>query len=138
MRRLVPFLLLLLPLVAKADPLYFPYNPALSPDAKTIYFSYDGDIFKVPADGGVAMRFVSLGALESHPKVSPDGKWIPDSPVKEGSKAIVRNPLSAIVCAYNPDDCSLHAPKGPDTAIAGSFPDASLGTYISAASVIPK
>lgn len=76
MRRLVPFLLLLLPLVAKADPLYFPYNPALSPDAKTIYFSYDGDIFKVPADGGVAMRFVSLGALESHPKVSPDGKWI--------------------------------------------------------------
>ena len=76
MKRLFPFLLFLLPLVASAGTLHFPYNPALSPDGKTIYFSYDGDIFNVPAEGGMAMRFVSLGAIESHPKVSPDGKWV--------------------------------------------------------------
>jgi len=76
MKRLFPFLLFLLPLVVSAGTLHFPYNPTLSPDAKTIYFSYDGDIFNVPAEGGMAMRFVSLGAIESHPKVSPDGKWV--------------------------------------------------------------
>lgn len=76
MKRLLPFLLFLLPFVAQAESLHFPYNPALSPDGKTIYFSYDGDIFTVPAEGGMAMRFVSLGAIESHPKVSPDGKWV--------------------------------------------------------------
>ena len=42
----------------------------------TIYFSSVGDIFSVPAEGGLAMRFVSLGAVETMPKVSPDGKWI--------------------------------------------------------------
>ena len=65
MKRLLPFLLFLLPFVAQAESLHFPYNPALSPDGKTIYFSYDGDIFTVPAEGGMAMRFVSLGAIES-------------------------------------------------------------------------
>ena len=46
-------------------------------------------------------------------------------------------PLSAIVCAYNPEHCSLTAPNGPLTAIAGYFPDAFFGLYKSAASVIP-
>lgn len=52
----------------------------------------------------------------------------PLSPVKEGSKAIVRKPRSAIVWAYRPEDCSFTAPKGPQTAMAGSLPDAPLGT----------
>ena len=45
--------------------------------------------------------------------------------------------FSAIVCAYNPEHCSLTAPNGPLTAIAGYFPDAFFGLYKSAASVIP-
>lgn len=67
-----------LPFMAAANTstLYFPYNPSLSPDGKILYFSYDGDIFKVSADGGLAMRFVSLGANETMPKVSPDGKYV--------------------------------------------------------------
>ena len=51
---------------------------------------------------------------------------------------MVRNPRSAIVWAYRPEDCSLQAPKGPLTAIAGSFPLAALGEYMSAARVMPK
>lgn len=76
MKRFVPFLLFLLPFLASANTIYFPYNPTLSPNGKTIYFSYDGDIFQVPTEGGMAMRFVSLGAIESMPKVSPDGKYL--------------------------------------------------------------
>ena len=47
------------------------------------------------------------------------------------------NALSRYVCAYNPEHCSLTAPNGPLTAIAGYFPDAFFGLYKSAASVIP-
>ena len=61
----------------------------------------------------------------------------PLSPVKEGSNAMVKKPRSAIVCAYKPDACSFTAPKGPHTAMAGSFPVAFTGVYKSATSVIP-
>ena len=47
------------------------------------------------------------------------------------------NALSRYVCAYNPEHCSLTAPNGPLTAIAGYFPDTFFGLYRSAASVIP-
>lgn len=61
----------------------------------------------------------------------------PLSPVKEGSKAIVRNLRSASCWAYRPLDCSLTAQNGPLMAIAGSFPSAFLGLYMSAARVTP-
>ena len=63
--------------------------------------------------------------------------WPALSPVKEGSKAMVRNPRSASVWAYRPEHCSFTAPNGPEMAIAGSLSDASFGTYRSAARVIP-
>ena len=80
----INLLLSLLPLAAiaassgpaSAETLHFPYHPSLSPDAKDIYFSYDGDIFRVGADGGTAMRLVSLGGNETYPVVSPDGRLL--------------------------------------------------------------
>lgn len=53
---------------------FFTSYPSLSPDAKEIYFSFDGDIWKVPAEGGNALRVVSLEGDETRPIVSPDGK----------------------------------------------------------------
>ena len=50
----------------------------------------------------------------------------PDSPVNDGSNAIVRKPRSASVCAYRPLACSLTAPKGPQTAIALNLPFAGV------------
>ena len=62
----------------------------------------------------------------------------PLSPVKEGPNAMVRYPFSAIVCAYNPEHCSLTAPNGPLTAIAGYFPDVFSDLYKSAANSVEK
>ena len=76
MKKLFFLLLVLFPAAIMAGTLHFPYNPSLSPDGNDIYFSYDGDIFKVGAQGGLAMRLVSLGGNESRPKVSPCGKWV--------------------------------------------------------------
>ncbi len=52
----------------------------------------------------------------------------PLSPVNEGSKAMATKPRSAMAWAYSPEACSLTAPKGPLTAMAGSFPLAPLGS----------
>ena len=59
------------------------------------------------------------------------------SPVNEGSNAIVKNPISANVCAYSPETCSLTAPNGPAHAIAGNFSLTPFGLYKSATSNIP-
>ncbi|OPC06123.1 peptidase S41 [Elizabethkingia ursingii] len=55
---------------------YFLSGPSLSPDGKTAYFSYDGDIWKVDSNGGNASRITALEGEEINPRISPDGKWL--------------------------------------------------------------
>ena len=53
---------------------YFLSYPALSPDGKTIVFSYEGDLWKADAAGGQAMRLTAMQGYESHARISPDGR----------------------------------------------------------------
>ena len=46
-------------------------HPALSPDGKTIAFSYQGDIYTVPMQGGEARPITLHDAYESHPIWNP-------------------------------------------------------------------
>lgn len=94
MKKLALLLLCILPFYASAETLHFPYNPSLSPDGKTIYFSYDGDIFSVPARGGLAMRLVSLGGNEGNPKVSPCGKYLAFSSDIQGNNDVYVVPVA--------------------------------------------
>lgn len=48
-------------------------DPALSPDGKEIAFVAGGDIWTVPAEGGIARLLVAHPATESKPLYSPDG-----------------------------------------------------------------
>ena len=48
----------------------------ISPDGKEIAFTYKGDIWKVPVQGGNAVRLTSQPSYESEPVWSPDGKQI--------------------------------------------------------------
>ncbi len=48
----------------------------ISPDGKTIAFTYKGDIFTVPAAGGEATRLTSDPGYEQLPVWSPDSKTI--------------------------------------------------------------
>lgn len=50
--------------------------PSLSPDGKQIAFSYEGDIWTVPAEGGPARRLTVHEGYEKHAQWSPDGKSI--------------------------------------------------------------
>ena len=60
----------------------------ISPDGKEILFTYKGDIYKVPAKGGDAVRLTSGEAYESNPVWSPDGKKIAYATNRNGGRDI--------------------------------------------------
>jgi len=78
MKKLTCLIIILLALnAAKAqnNALWVRY-PAISPDGKTIVFSYKGDLYKVPATGGDATPLTLHEAHDFMPVWSRDGKYI--------------------------------------------------------------
>jgi len=53
-----------------------------------IAFVYAGDIWKVNANGGDAIRLTSHKGLELFPRISPDGNWIAFSAEYSGSRQV--------------------------------------------------
>ena len=60
---------------AQKNPLWLRY-PAISPDGTTIVFSYQGDLYKVGADGGNALPLTMHEAHDYQPVWSRDGNKI--------------------------------------------------------------
>lgn len=56
--------------------IYFTSNPAIAPDGSVVIFSYESDLWKVPAEGGEAVRLTGMDGEEIASSVSPDGKWL--------------------------------------------------------------
>jgi len=61
--------------MAQNAPLWLRY-PAISPDGKTIVFSYKGDLFKVPTEGGRALPLTLYDGRDFMPVWSNDGTKI--------------------------------------------------------------
>jgi len=59
--------------------------PALSPDGRTLVFTYQSDLWTVPATGGRAARLTSHAAREVQPVFSPDGKTLVFASNRHGS-----------------------------------------------------
>ncbi len=60
----------------------------------TVVFSHAGDLWSVPASGGVARRLTSGEGLELFPRFSPDGKWIAFTGQYDGSLDVYVIPAS--------------------------------------------
>jgi tricorn protease len=73
---------------------YFTERPTLTPDGNTVIFSYQGDLWKVPSNGGNAFRLTAMDGVESYPSVSPDGKWLAFSSNQYGNNDVYIMPLS--------------------------------------------
>ena len=57
---------------AQTAPSWLRY-PAISPDGKTIVFTYKGDLYRVPSGGGTAVPLTLHEAHDYMPVWSPDG-----------------------------------------------------------------
>jgi tricorn protease len=82
-----------LPGMAQDASPYFASNPALTPDGETLIFSYDGDLWKASAAGGVSTRITAMQGTASNPRVSPDGKWLAFSNSQFGNADVYVMPL---------------------------------------------
>lgn len=76
-----------------AQQAYFTSDPAISPDGETLVFSYETDLWKVPATGGVASRLTGMDGDETHPSISPDGNWLAFSSSQFGNNDVFLIPL---------------------------------------------
>ena len=81
---LVAGALLAIGAMAQTNPLWMRFC-AISPDGQTIAFSYKGDIFTVPTQGGTAHQVTSNDAYDACPVWSPDGQNIAFASAREGS-----------------------------------------------------
>jgi tricorn protease len=90
MNRLTPFLLAILVLPGAGDalrasePIQFARSPDISPDGKTVVFSYLGDLWLVDATGGTARHLTMHEKHDFNPMFSPDGKSIAFSSNRHG------------------------------------------------------
>ena len=121
MLRYISFYLLLIPgLAFGQEPILFPRTPDISPDAKTVVFSYLGDIWAVDATGGNARPLTIHTAHDFQPAFSPDGKFIAFSSNRHGSydcfiipaqggkaKRLTSDSANDIVCGWAPDSKSV-------------------------------
>ena len=73
--------------MAQSDPLWMRF-PAISPNGKTVAFSYKGDIWTVPANGGQARQITTNPAYDAYPVWSPDSRQIAFASSREGSMDI--------------------------------------------------
>ncbi len=78
--------------MAQQQPAFLSY-PTLSPDGNTLVFSFEGDLWKVNSQGGVALRLTAMEGNEIAPKISPDGKWLAFSSNQNGNMDVFTMPL---------------------------------------------
>ncbi|MCI5082116.1 MAG: S41 family peptidase [Saprospiraceae bacterium] len=73
---------------------YFTDYPTISPDGQTIVFTYEGDLWRVAASGGMAARITAMEGTENRPSISPDGKWLAFTSSQYGNSDIFVMPLN--------------------------------------------
>ncbi|WP_372800799.1 S41 family peptidase [Lutibacter sp.] len=78
---------------AQSKNAYFTLTPTLTPNAQSIIFSYEGDLWKVATEGGNAYRLTAMDGEETNPSVSPNGKWLAFSSNQYGNNDVYIMPL---------------------------------------------
>jgi len=83
----LPLLAFFIGEVHAQDPLWL-RGSAISPDGRTIVFCYQGDIWRVPVDGGEAVPLTTNDAYDHSPVWSHDGRSIAFASTRYGSSDV--------------------------------------------------
>ena len=79
---------------AQDQDLYFAHYPCLTPDGKTVVFSYEGDLWQAATTTNAqAVRLTAMDGNETHPKISPDGKWLTFTSSQYGNQDVYVMPM---------------------------------------------
>ena len=76
-----------------------------------VAFTYAGDIWTAPANGGTAIRLTAHPGMEVFAKFSPDGKWIAFTGQYDGDEQVYVIPSTGGV----PRQLTYYPAKGPFT-----------------------
>ena len=76
MKKFIFIILSVLTISASAGNVSWLRYPSISPDGKSVVFSYGGDLYIVASEGGEARKLTSHQAYDYSPIWSPDGKTI--------------------------------------------------------------
>lgn len=79
---------------AQAAEVFLPRTPALSPDGRTVVFSFQGDLWSVSSDGGQARRLTAHEAYDHSPVFSPDGRTLAFASNRYGDDDIYLMPVT--------------------------------------------
>lgn len=108
----ISVILLLAASTRAQEPIRFARTPDISPDGKTVAFSYFGDIWTVEAIGGIARRVTVHEAHEINPVFSPDGRQIAFSSNRHGSYDLFTVPVQGGEARRLTYDSSADYPSG--------------------------
>ncbi len=79
---------------AQTQEAFFLSNPCLSPDGKTVVFSFEGDLWKAALADGQAVRLTAMQGYETNARISPDGKWLAFTGRQMGNADVYVMPLA--------------------------------------------
>jgi len=104
-----------------------PRRPAPSPDGRLIAFTYMGDLWVVPSDGGRAERLTVHEAADDTPLWSPDGSRIAFTSNREGNEDVYVMPAAGgaptrITCHSGWDEAQCWTRDG-QSVLFGSYRD---------------
>lgn len=136
--------MLLTAVAAGASPLWMRY-PAISPDGRTVAFTYKGSIYTVPAAGGEARRLTSEENYDYAPVWSPDSKSIAYACDRYGNfdifvvpaaggqpRRLTTHSAAEEPCAFSPDGKRVYYSAAiSDPSASALFPKASMSELYS-------
>jgi len=136
--------MIIVPAIAQDPPLWMRY-PSISPDGETIVFSYRGDLYRVPASGGLAYPITLHDAHDFRPVWSNDGTLIAFASFRHGNYDVYVIPAAGgrarrltfhsagdFPTAFTPDDRSvIFSSSRLDSAENQQFPSGTLSELYS-------
>ncbi len=123
-------------------PLWLRY-PAISPDGRQIAFSFEGNLFVVPAAGGLARALTANGHHNFMPVWSPDGNYIAYAADTYGDFDIflissAGGPARRLTFNSNPEYPTSFTPDGKEVVFSAHRMDARSNVEFPIPSVMPE